>query len=130
MTEKLEEGKVYICEVVLFFMSECIFCKIVRGEMESEKVGESENFVVIGDAFPKLEEHSLVVSKKHFKHFMEMDSSLGCEMFELVKKVAKDQGWDEFNLVTNQGKSAGQIVEHVHFHVLPRKEGDGFEFGL
>lgn len=108
----------------------CIFCRIVAGELKSEKLAESENFVVIRDAYPKVLGHSLVVSKGHFKDFMEMDSGLAAEMFDLVKKVCRQEGWGEFNLLTNNGKNAGQAVWHLHFHILPRREGDGFRIGV
>jgi len=111
-------------------VEDCIFCKIVSGEVSSKKVFESENFIVIRDAFPKLKGHSLVVSKRHFGNFMEMDKGLDAEMLGLVRDVVKEEGWTDFNLVTNNGSSAGQIVNHVHFHILPRGEGDGFEFGV
>ncbi|NPE26560.1 HIT family protein [Methanococcoides sp. SA1] len=108
-------------------MEECIFCEIAKG---GDFLAESENFFVIRDKFPKVEGHSLVISKKHFGDFMEMDSSLGCEMMELVKEFVGKERWSDFNLVTNNGARAGQIVPHLHWHVLPRFEGDGFEFGL
>ncbi len=111
-------------------VDDCLFCKIVGGDIASERIMESENFVVIRDAFPKVEGHSLVISKKHFGSFVEMDEGLDSEMMKLVRGLIEKEGWKEFNLVVNQGKSAGQVVGHVHFHILPRREGDGFSFGI
>lgn len=109
---------------------DCIFCKIVRGEIPSERIFESKNFIVVRDAYPKLDGHSLVIPKKHFENFIEMDSELYREMLEVAKNAIGKIGCKEFNLVLNNGKSAGQVIFHVHLHILPRKKGDGFKFGV
>ncbi len=115
-------------------MDDCIFCKIVAGEIPSEKVLESENFIVVKDAFPKLNGHSLVISKKHYDSFLDMPSELYEELLKTSKeatlKIVKEVGAEGFNLVVNNGRVAGQIVPHVHWHILPRKKDDGFEFGV
>ncbi len=108
----------------------CVFCGIVKGNIPSERILESENFIVIRDVNAKVKGHSLVISKRHFENFMEMDEGLDGEMLGLVREVVRKEGWEDFNLVTNNGKSAGQIIGHVHFHILPRVEGDGFSFGI
>jgi len=111
-------------------VDDCVFCKIVKGELPSERVFESDNFIVVRDAFPKVEGHSLIIPKRHFDDFMGMDKALDPELLEVAREIARKEKWDEFNLVTNQGKSAGQIVFHTHFHILPRHKDDGFRFGL
>ena len=109
----------------------CIFCKIIKGEIESKKVYEDDNFFGILDANPKAEGHTLIMPKQHFKTILDMPNSLGNEMLEAVKKVALDliqQGKAEgFNLVVNTNKAGGQLVDHVHVHIIPRKEGDGLK---
>lgn len=115
-------------------VEDCIFCKIVAGDISSDKILESENFIVVKDAFPKLEGHSLVISKKHYDSFLDMPSELYEELLETSKKatlkIIEGVGAEGFNLVTNNGKVAGQIISHVHWHILPRKKDDGFEFGI
>jgi len=112
----------------------CLFCKIVAGEIPSEKVLESENFVVVKDAFPKVEGHSLVISKKHYDSFLDMPQELYEELLKVSKeaalKIVKETGAEGFNFFLNNGKVAGQIIPHVHWHILPRKKDDGFKVGI
>jgi len=111
-------------------MKDCIFCKIAKGEIPSEKVLENENFIVIKDANPKVAGHSLVISKKHYKTLLDMPASLFGEFLETAKQAAlkliDETKAEGFNLMMNNYKVAGQIVPHVHLHILPRKKGDGF----
>lgn len=102
-----------------------MFCKIVAGEISSEKVVESEDFVVIRDANPKVEGHLLVISKKHYESFLDLPSDLYSKLLVMAKKVVEKLGMKDFNLVLNNGEVAGQIVPHFHLHILPRREGDG-----
>ncbi len=111
-------------------MEECIFCRIVKGEIPSEKVFESDDFVVIRDVNPKVEGHMLVVSKEHFSDFVEMDVKLDGKMLGVVREVVGQEGFNDFNLVVNKGRVAGQVVGHFHLHILPRVENDGFSFGV
>ncbi len=115
-------------------MDDCIFCKIVKGEIESDKIKESDNFIVIRDANPKVEGHSLVIPKEHFERLEQMPSSTYEEFLLDTKDVAvelmSEVGAKSFNLVMNNGKEAGQIINHAHLHILPRKEGDGYSVGI
>ncbi|HKL23624.1 MAG TPA: HIT family protein [Candidatus Nanoarchaeia archaeon] len=115
-------------------MEECIFCKIVGGEVSSKKVFENELFLAFFDANPKVEGHSLIIPKKHFENILDFDPLLGEELIYFVKKVfeilKKDFGAEGFNIVQNNFKPAGQVVNHLHFHILPRKIGDGYSLGL
>ena len=115
-------------------MEDCIFCKISAGEIPSEKILETDNFFVIKDINPKTKGHSLVISKKHFKTLLDMPSSLFGEFLETAKDAAfnllKEEQAGGFNLAMNNFKIAGQLVDHVHLHVLPRKEGDGFNLNV
>jgi len=108
---------------------DCIFCKIAKGKVDSI-IYENDNFFSIQDANPIIKGHSLVISKKHFETILDMPDSLGPELLDCIKKTAlklidefKAEG---FNLHANTFKVAGQLVNHVHFHIFPRKEGDGF----
>ena len=111
-------------------VEDCVFCGIVRGDIPGERVLESENFIVIRDVNPKVEGHSLIISKKHFENFMEMSEELDSELLGLAREVVRKEGWGDFNLVTNNGKSAGQVVFHTHWHILSRKKDDGFRLGV
>jgi histidine triad (HIT) family protein len=108
-------------------MTDCVFCKIIRKKIPVEIVYESDNFIAFPDAHPKTKGHTLIISKKHYENIIDMPDSLGSELLEVVKKVAEirfKQGMEGFNLFNNCGKSAGQIVMHVHFHLIPRKDND------
>lgn len=114
---------------------DCIFCKIARKEIEVDKIiYENDNFLSIPDANPVVEGHSLIISKKHFETTLDMPNSLGSELLDCIKKTAtiliKEQKAEGFNIMNNNFESAGQIVKHVHFHIVPRKKNDGFKFGV
>ena len=115
-------------------MDDCIFCKIVRGELPCKKILESENFIVTKDAFPKVDGHSLVISKKHYETFLDMPSEIYEELLKVSKeaalKIVEEVGAEGFNFFMNNGKVAGQVVPHVHWHILPRKKGDKFKAGI
>ena len=114
-------------------MEDCIFCKIVRGEIPAEKVLESANFIVIKDANPKTKGHSLVIPKKHYKTLLDVPDSLMGEFLETAKEVAfkllKENKAEGFNLLMSNFEVAQQEVPHVHLHIVPRTKGDGkFKF--
>lgn len=100
------------------YNKDCIFCKIIKGEIPSEFIKENEHCVVFADLHPKAKVHLLVVPKRHFKDIFETDESLTNKIFETIKEVVKEQNLNSFRIVNNCGKGAGQSVFHVHFHVL------------
>lgn len=110
-------------------MENCVFCKIVKGEIKAEKVMESDNFIAFEDASPKTPGHTLVVPKRHFVTLLDIPNNLGSEMLDFTKKVAgklmDEKKGDGFNLIMNNLEVAGQVVMHTHIHLVPRKEGDG-----
>ena len=110
---------------------DCVFCNIAIGKIPSKKICENDNFFSISDANPKIKGHSLVISKKHFVTLLDLPSSLGQEMIDCAKETAmklmKENKSGGFNLVNNNFKVAGQIVNHFHMHVIPRKDSDGFK---
>lgn len=111
-------------------MEDCIFCKIVRGEIPCDKILEDENFIVIKDINPKVTNHSLVISREHYEKFSDIPSELYKKLLDTVKKATEKLEVNDFNLVVNNGKSAGQLISHAHLHILPRKEGDGFKLNI
>lgn len=109
-------------------MEECIFCKIAKKEIKSKVIYENNNFFSIPDANQVIDGHSLVISKKHFETTLDLPNSIATELLDCVKKTAlkvmeqtKSEG---FNIINNNFKVAGQFVNHVHYHILPRKKGD------
>ena len=115
-------------------MEDCIFCKIVKGEIPCDKLIETDNFIVIKDVKPQVKGHSLVIPKKHFETFLDLPTLFFNEFMDTTKtatlKLMKETNSSGFNLVMNNYKVAGQIVPHAHLHILPRSEGDGFKVSL
>lgn len=104
-------------------MEDCIFCKIIKGEIPSEKVYEDEEILAFKDIHPAAPIHVLIIPKKHIKNLMEIsneDSELMGKIVEAMKKIAKELGVDEkgFRIISNCGPDSGQEVMHLHFHLL------------
>jgi len=122
--EKLEEKKI--------MTDNCIFCKIVKGEVDSKKVYVDDNFIGILDISPVSEGHTLIIPKKHYETLLDMPNTLGNELVEAIKKVALDlikKGKAEgFNIVQSNYSVAQQEVPHLHFHIIPRKKQDGLNY--
>jgi histidine triad (HIT) family protein len=113
---------------------ECAFCKIAKGEIPVDRIYENDNFVSFPDANPVIEGHTLVVPKKHFKTLLDFPDSLGGELIDCIKKTTmkliEEHKAEGFNVISNNFPAAGQAVHHVHFHIMPRKDGDGKIFSL
>lgn len=110
-------------------MKDCIFCKIVRGEIPSSKVFENANILAFLDINPVSKGHTLVIPKAHYASFSEIPADLLTEMGLVLQRVgqaAKSHlGSDGFNVLLNNGRAAGQLIDHAHFHLVPRSAGDG-----
>lgn len=106
----------------------CIFCRIANGEIPSSTIYEDEDFRVFLDLNPVTRGHALLVTKEHFDSLFELDDELCKKAMILAKKLAGQMkealGCDGFNLVQNNGETAGQTVFHFHLHLIPRYEGD------
>lgn len=106
-------------------MSDCIFCKIISGEIPSEKIYEDDEAIAFRDIHPQAPVHFLVVPKKHIKSAAEItkeNSGVVAHCFEVIAKLAKQENLsDGFRVVNNCGENAGQTVPHIHFHVLAGK---------
>lgn len=104
----------------------CIFCKIANGEIPSETVYEDERFRVILDLNPASRGHALILPKEHFKDVCELNEEYASNVLQLGGQLGaamkKKLGCSGFNLVQNNGSSAGQTVFHFHMHVIPRYE--------
>ncbi len=106
-------------------MENCLFCKIIAGEIPSSKVYEDEYTFAFRDINPQAPVHILVVPKKHIDSVGEIDgenSVYAAKCLETVAKIAKQEGLDGgFRVISNCGEDAGQTVKHLHFHVLAGK---------
>ena len=112
---------------------DCIFCKIANGEIPSKTLYEDEQFRVILDLGPATKGHALILPKDHFANLYELPDETAAKVMQLAKKMAiqmtEKLGCDGFNLVQNNGKTAGQTVFHFHLHLIPRYENDGQKIG-
>ena len=112
-------------------MVDCIFCKILKGEIPCTKVAEDEHFIAFLDIAPINKGHTLVVPKSHSVDLLDTGETVLCGLMSFTKKIAKaivdTVEADGFNIGINNRKAAGQAVPHLHLHIIPRFEGDGFK---
>ena len=102
-------------------MEDCVFCKIVKGEIPSNKVYEDDDILAFKDIKPAAPIHILVIPKKHVKSLNEIDDEkLIAKIMFAVKNIAKELGFaDEgYRVINNCGENGGQAVPHLHFHIL------------
>ena len=111
-------------------MSDCLFCKIISGEIPSQKVYEDDQCFAFKDIAPMAPVHFLVVPKAHFASAAEVteeNEALIGHIYTVIAKLAKEMGIaDGYRVVTNVGALAGQTVHHIHFHVLSGKQLGAF----
>lgn len=109
-------------------MGECIFCKIIRGEISGKKVYEDDYTCVIMDIANDVDGHMLAMQKKHINSILDCDGESLAHLMNTVKLVSKNCietcGFDGVNLLNASGESAGQSVSHFHIHIIPRTTGD------
>ncbi|KAI8388153.1 HIT-like domain-containing protein [Radiomyces spectabilis] len=109
---------------------DCIFCKIIRGEIPSHKVAETDKSYCFLDINPLSEGHALVIPKYHAQFFHELPDDHLADLLPLAKKVAVASGLDQYNLLQNNGAMAHQVVPHVHFHIIPKpSQEQGLKIG-
>ncbi len=104
-------------------MSDCLFCKIINGEIPSSKVYEDDKVYAFNDIDPQAPVHFLIVPKEHIKSALELTDSnkdIVGHAFQVASKLAHELGFAEngFRIVNNCGSDGGQTVGHIHFHVL------------
>lgn len=106
-------------------MQDCLFCKIVAGEIPSKKVYEDEQCYAFYDIDPQAPTHFLVIPKQHISSVAAVDASnsaIVAHCFEVIAQIAKDMNRESFRVVSNIGEQAGQSVFHLHFHVLSGRD--------
>jgi len=107
----------------------CIFCKIVAGQIPATKVYEDEVALAFLDIGPISDGHTLVIPKQHFDKLHECPAELLSQISRCLGRIAHAAvaatGADGYNVLCNNGRVAGQLVDHMHFHIIPRNAGDG-----
>lgn len=106
-------------------MSDCLFCKIVSGEVPSTKIYEDEYVYAFADIAPQAPFHAIIIPKEHISSADEItaeNSSLIAKVFEAVAKISKQENLENgYRVVNNCGTDGGQTVHHIHFHLLARR---------
>ena len=113
-------------------MKDCIFCKITKGELPAAKIYENDDILAFLDVAPINKGHTLIIPKEHHKNI----SSLPADILQQIMSAAADIGraiikscdYDGYNLHLSYGDCAGQVVPHVHMHLVPRVGTDGFHW--
>ncbi|MBS5519119.1 histidine triad nucleotide-binding protein [Acidaminococcus sp.] len=105
-------------------MSDCVFCKIVSGEIPSPRVYEDDKVIAINDLSPIAPVHVLIIPKKHTENIVTAPTELVAHVKKILPEVTKKLGIAEkgFRLIVNTGAEGGQTVPHLHFHILGGKE--------
>ncbi|HEY7226757.1 MAG TPA: HIT domain-containing protein [Nitrososphaeraceae archaeon] len=107
----------------------CIFCKIALKKIDAKTVDENENAIAFLDAFPLTDGHTLVITKKHYAKLQDVEPDQITNLFKLVHKILpsieKGAGVQSTLIAIHNGKDAGQVIPHLHVHIVPRRTGDG-----
>jgi len=110
-------------------MSDCIFCKIIAGDIPANKVYEDDQILAFKDIAPKADTHLLVIPKRHITNLTTAAEEDWPVIHHLLKKltpIAQEQGAEGFRVITNNGEQGGQEVFHMHWHILAGKNLPGF----
>jgi len=107
----------------------CIFCKIVKGEIDSAKIYEDENTFAFLDINPLTKGHCLIIPKEHFENIFDIDAKILEKIIitakDVSEKIKKSLKADGLNLLQSNGSKAGQEIPHFHLHIIPRYKNDG-----
>ena len=112
-------------------MNDCLFCKIIKGEVPAEKIYEDDHVLAFLDIRPVNQGHTLVIPKTHASNVLESSDRDIHEVMAVIRKITPGIllaiGADGFNLGMNTKPAAGQVIFHTHFHIMPRFKEDGYE---
>jgi histidine triad (HIT) family protein len=110
---------------------QCVFCKIIKGEISAYKIFENDNLIVILDLFSCNLGHSLIIPKVHFENILNIDSNILSDCFLISKVIAssinESLSCDGINILQNNKNAAGQTIDHFHIHVIPRFFSDSIK---
>jgi histidine triad (HIT) family protein len=108
---------------------DCLFCKMVAGQIPVTKIYEDEAVLAFLDIGPISDGHTLVIPKQHFEKLhdcpCELLGRVGSRLGKIAGAVTAAMNSDGYNVLCNNGRAAGQLIEHLHFHIIPRNTGDG-----
>jgi len=108
---------------------DCLFCKMVAGQIPVAKIYEDEVVLSFLDIGPISDGHTLVIPKQHFEKLHDCPPELlgrvGSRLGKIAGAVTAAMNSDGYNVLCNNGRVAGQHIEHLHFHIIPRNTGDG-----
>ena len=109
-------------------VDDCIFCKMIAGQIPVTKIYEDEDILAFLDIGPVSDGHTLVIPREHFEQLHDCPprllSQVGSCLGKVAKAVASAMNSDGYNVLCNNGRAAGQLVGHLHFHIIPRNTGD------
>lgn len=112
-------------------MNDCIFCKVVAGELSATKIYEDEDTLAFLDINPVNPGHTLVIPKEHYENFSATPNEWLSRAMPVIDKISgammEGLGVEGFNVALNNGRAAGQVVFHTHFHIIPRYPNDGHQ---
>ncbi|KAL5632881.1 hypothetical protein ACGC1H_005732 [Rhizoctonia solani] len=108
-------------------LASCIFCKIIKGEIPSKKLLETQHSFAFLDVGPLSKGHSLVIPKYHGEKLHDIPDEYLADVMPVAKKIALATGATDYNILQNNGKIAHQVVPHVHFHVIPKPSASDTE---
>lgn len=109
-------------------MDNCVFCKIINGDLPCYKIYENEYVLAFLDISKDLEGHTLVIPKRHYKNILDCEEKYLTECIKAVQLISKhyfSKGYNGVNILNANEQPAEQSVFHLHFHILPRKNNDG-----
>lgn len=110
-------------------MNECIFCRIIKGDVPNYTVYEDENMLAFLDIFPHAKGHTVVIPKRHVETYFDLSegelAKLSTGVKKAMEKIQTVLQPDGFNVGWNQKPAGGQVIPHLHIHIFPRYEGDG-----
>ena len=113
---------------------DCVFCRIVAGELPAHKVYEDDDVLAFMDIQPITRGHALLIPKPHHASLLETPAHVLAKitaiMPQVCQAVVRGTGAEGFNILQSNGACAGQVVGHIHFHIVPRKTGDGIGLGF
>ena len=110
-------------------MTECIFCDVINGKLPSHMIYDDDDCLAILDRYPIDNGHSLIITRQHYEKITDMSiddvSKLFSKVPKIINAIIKATGADAFSIAQNNGKSAKQIIPHVHIHLIPRYNKTG-----
>ena len=112
--------------------ADCVFCKIIAGDIPCHRVFENDHLLAFLDIAPLARGHTVVIPKAHAERLDQLDpevvAEIGRRLGRIGRRVVSATAADGYNVLQNNGSVAGQVVPHVHFHIIPRRSGDGLGY--